>query len=250
MSLTKASLFNVTKTQYKYKLKAYIGFFGALAAVLAIAALLSLGGMGSMGSGDDTIFLSIKTFSNEIIVFFTFFWIFVVSVVLTTKGYRDGDAVFVSNRLSSNLANGAFLFTCCLAGGLSAVLGGVVLRLAVFFSTGGVGIVSQYFFLTPADLAVGTSVTALYLLLFGAVGYLCGMLVQYSKVFVVILPSLFFGLLILAGRDAGIGAVLLPAINFVVQESSLILLALKIILIAVVIFGIASLLSNRTEVRK
>ena len=106
------------------------------------------------------------------------------------------------------------------------------------------------FFMTPAELAVGTAVTALYLLLLGTAGYLCGMLVQYSKVFVVILPSLFFGLLILVGRDAGIREMLLPPINFVVQESSLILLALKIILIAAVMFGIALLLSNRAEVRK
>ncbi|MBS3976475.1 MAG: hypothetical protein KGZ75_07080 [Syntrophomonadaceae bacterium] len=250
MSLTKTSLFNVTKTQYQYKLKAYIGFFGALAAVQAIAVLLSLGGMGGAGTGTEMIQFSIKLFSNEIIVLLTFFWAVVVSVALTTKGYRDGDAVFVSNRLSSNLANGAFLLTCCLAGGLTAVLSGVVLRLVLFFSTGGAGIVSQNFFMTPAELAVGTAVTALYLLLLGTAGYLCGMLVQYSKVFVVILPSLFFGLLILVGRDAGIREMLLPPINFVVQESSLILLALKIILIAAVMFGIALLLSNRAEVRK
>jgi len=250
MSLAKTSLFSMTKTQYQYKLKAYTGLFGKLAAFQAIAMLLSLGGMGAgMGGSGSTIFFSIKMFSNEIIVFFTFFWIFVVSLLLTTRDYRDSDAVFVSNRLSSNLANGAFLFTCCLAGGLSAVLSGVVLRLAVFFSTGGAGIVSRNFFMTPTDLAAGVAVTTLYLLLFGAAGYLCGMLVQYSKVFVVILPSLFFGLLILAGRDAGIREVLLPAINFVVQESSLILLALKIILIAAVMFGVALLLSNRAEVR-
>ena len=250
MFLTKTSLLNVTKTQYRYKLKAYIGLFGTLAAVQAIAILLSLGGMGGASTGDNTIFFSIKMLSNEMIVFFTFFWIFVVSVILTTRDYRDGDAMFVSNRLSSNLANGTFLLTCCLAGGLSAVLSGVVLRLAVFFSSGGAGIVSRNFFMTPTELAAGVAVSTLYLLLFGAAGYLCGMLVQYSKVFVVMFPSLFFGLLILAGRDDRIGEVLLPAINFVVQESSLILLALKIILIAVVIFGIASLLSNRTEVRK
>jgi hypothetical protein len=250
MSLTKTSLFSVTKAQYRYKLKAYVGFFGALTAVQAIAAQLSLGGMGGAGTGTNMIRFSIKLFSNEIIVLFTFFWAFVVSVALTTKDYKDGDAVFVSNRLSSNLANGAFLLTCCLAGGLSAVLGGAVLRVVLFFSTGGAGIVSQNFFLTPAELAVGTAVTALYLLLLGAAGYLCGMLVQYRKVFVVILPSLLFGLLILAGRGAGMREMLLPAINFVAQESSLILLALKIILIAAVMFGSALLLSNRAEVRK
>jgi len=252
MFLTKTSLLNVTKTQYRHKLKAYIGLFGALAAVQAMAVLLSLGGMGGagMGGSGSTIFFSIKVFSNEIIVFFTFFWIFVVSVILTTKSYRDGDTVFVSNRLSSNLANGTFLLTCCLAGGLSAVLSGVVLRLAVFFSSGGAGIVSRNFFMTPTELAAGVAVTTLYLLLFGAAGYLCGMLVQISKVFVVILPSLFYGVLLLVGSDAGIRIELLPFINFIAQESSLILLTLKIILIVAVIFGTALLLSNRAEVRK
>lgn len=130
------------------------------------------------------------------------------------------------------------------------MLGGVVLRLAVFFSTGGAGIVSQNFFLTPADLAAGVAVTALYLLLFSAAGYLCGILAQISKAFVVILPSLFFGLLILAGRDDRIREELSQVIYFVAQESSLILLALKIILTAAVLFGTALLISNRAEVRK
>jgi len=250
MSLTKIRLFYVTKKQYKYKLMAYSGLFWTLAAVQTIAILLSLGGTGGWNMGRGTILFSIKTLSNEIIVLLTFLWAFAVSVILTTKSYRDGDAVFVSNRLSSNLANGAFLITYCLIGGLSAVLGGAVLRLIFFFSTGGLGIVSQNFFLSPTELAAGFAVTTLYLLLISTAGYLCGILVQCSKVFVVILPSLFFGVLILAGRDAGIREMLLQAINFLVHESSFIMLTLKAILITAVVFGIALLISNRTEVRK
>jgi hypothetical protein len=250
MSLTEASLFNVTKTLYQYKLKAYLGFFAALAAAQVTGVLFSLGGAGSAGMSIGTKVFSITMFSNETIVFVTFLSAFFVSVMLTTRGHRDNDAVFVSNRLSSNLANGAFLFTCCLAGGISAVLGGVVLRLAVFFYTGGAAIASRNFFLTPAELATGFAVTTLYLLLFSAAGYLCGTLVQISKMFVVILPSLYFGTMILAARDASVREALLSVINFVVQESSLILLALKIIALAAVIFGIALLLSNRAEVRK
>lgn len=250
MSLTKASLPDVIKVQFKYKLRACVGLFGGLAGAQIMATLLSLGASGGMGTNVGTIFFSVKLVSNDIIVWLTLLWAFVVSIVLTTRGYRDIDAAFVSNRLSSNLANGIFLLVCSLVGGLSSVLSGVVLRLIFFFSTGDAGIVNQNFFPAPAELMIGTAVTVLYLLLFAAAGYLCGMLAQFSKVFVVILPSSFFGLLILSGRNAEVRERLMPIINFVTQESSLILLTLKIILIAAVLFGSAFLLSNRMEVRK
>lgn len=249
MFSTETNLLEVAKTQYNYKLKSFRRMFLAMIILQVIALFFSLGGVGSSGTSSGGVELSTKNYSSEIIIIFTFFWAFVVAVMLTTREYRNIDFAFVSNRLSSDLSNIGFLVTAGLAGGLTTILGGVLLRVIVYFSRGSANILSENFFVAPGELLVGFTVTVLYLLLLSAIGYFCGILVQLNKAFLVILPALLFGTQIVAVRGNQL-QMLRRAIDFIVSESFLPLLALKVLLMASLLFGSALLLSNRLEVRR
>ena len=246
-SLVEFSLFDAVKKQYLYKLKSHLGLFLAMAGVQVIALLFSLGGVMSHGMGTQYLYTFVSYFSSEIVIGFTFLWILVVAVLVTTKDYQNIDFTFVSNRLSSNLSNGAFLVTAALIGGFTAMLSGFLLRIIVYFRSSHY-LLSQNFIVAPDVIFTGIAVTLLYLLLFGSLGYFCGVLMQLSKVFIVILPSLYFGAIILARRGDQM-QVLSSVYDFFRGESSLTLFALKVILTAVLIYACSFMLSNRLEVR-
>lgn len=136
MFSTENNLFRVVKTQYIYKLKSFRRLFLAMIAAQAMALFFSLGGVGGSGTGSGAVMLSTKNFSSVLTITFTFFWAFTVGALLTTREYRNIDFAFVSNRLSSNLSNFAFLVTASLTGGITAILGGILLRVIIYFSWG------------------------------------------------------------------------------------------------------------------
>mgnify|MGYP000848853026 CR=1 FL=1 len=247
MSLTETSLFEAVKNQYLYKLKSHLGMFLAMVGVQVMALLFSLGGVMSYGMGSQYVNLSIRYFSSEMVIGFTCIWIIVVAVWLTTKDYQNIDFTFVSNRLSSNLSNAAFLVTAALIGGVTAMLSGFLLRIIVYFK-GSSYLLSQNFVVTPEVIFTGIAVTLLYLLLFGSLGYFCGVLAQLSKVFIVLMAGTYFGLIIFAGRGHHLPE-LLKVFDFFRGESSLALLAVKVILAAGLIYACSIMLSNRLEVR-
>jgi hypothetical protein len=247
MSLTATSLFDAVKKQYLYKMKSRLGLFLSMAGVQVLALLLSLGGLSSSGMGTQYLYIYISDFSSEMVIWFTCLWMFVIAVYVTTKDYQNIDFTFVSNRLSANLSNGAFLVTAALIGGVTAMLSGYLLRIIVYFRSSQY-LLSHNFIVAPDVIFTGIAVTLLYLLLFGALGYFCGVLVQLSKAFAVILPGLFFGALILARRGDQM-QVPLKVIDFFRVESSLTLLAVKVILVIVLIYACSFVLSNRLEVR-
>ena len=247
MSLTEASLFETVKNQYLYKLKSRLGLFLAMVGVQVMALLFSLGGVMNYGMGSQYVNLSVRLFSSEMVIAFTFLWIFVVAVLITTKDYQNIDFTFVANRLSSNLSNAAFLVTAALIGGITAMLSGFLLRIIVYFK-GSIYLLSQNFIAAPEVIFAGMAVTILYLLLFGSLGYFCGALVQLSKVFIVLMAGTYFGLIILAGRGHHLPE-LLKVFDFFRGESSLALLAVKVIIAAGLLYACSIMLSNRLEVR-
>ncbi len=247
MSLTEASLFETVKNQYLYKLKSRLGLFLAMVGVQVMALLFSLGGVMNYGMGSQYVNLSVRLFSSEMVIAFTFLWIFVVAVLITTKDYQNIDFTFVANRLSSNLSNAAFLVTAALIGGITAMLSGFLLRIIVYLK-GSSYLLSQNFIAAPEVIFAGMAVTILYLLLFGSLGYFCGALVQLSKVFIVLLAGIYFGLIILAGRGYQL-PVLIKVFYFFRGESSLALLAVKVIIAAGLLYACSIMLSNRLEVR-
>ncbi len=245
MSLTETSFFEAVKNQYLYKLKSRLGLFWAMVGVQVIALLLSLGGVMSYGMGSQYVYLSTKYFSSDTVIIFTFLWIFIAAVLITTKDYQNIDFTFVSNRLSSNLSNAALLVTAALVGGVTAMLSGFLLRIIVYFN-GSCYLLSRNFMVAPEVIFTGIAVTILYLLLLGSLGYFCGILMRLSKVFTVLLAGIYFGLIIFAGIQL---PVLLKVFDFFRGESSLTLLAVKVILTAGLFYACSIMLSNKLEVR-
>jgi hypothetical protein len=241
MFLTEPNIAAITTKQYTFKLKAYAGFFSAMAFIQFMALLFSLGGISYMSSGWDSMTVSIHFFSGNMIIAFTMAWAFMLGISLTTKSFRYGDFAFVSNRLSSNLANIAVLLTASIVGGVTAMAGSFLLKVITFFFGEHHLVVSA----TPQDLLIGTLAAVAYVLLLGALGYFCGMLTQLSKIFIVILPAVIIGSLFGEGAQP---PPLMRAALFYGTESSLSIFMLKVMLTVIVLFFGAILISNRMEV--
>ncbi len=251
MSLTETNLISIIKKQIFYNLKAHIGLFNGLAAVQLIVLLLSFGRVGMMGTSGEGISFEITSYSNEGILIFTMMWIFGVSILFSTQAFRNADFTFVSNRLSSNLSNVGFLLAVSILAGITATLSGVVIRLLMYFTQGSQNIMAENFFLAPQELLLGITVAALYMILFSAIGYFIGILVQYSKLFILLLPALLIGALFLQRTYGGKSSTILSNLFiFFVQENSLAVFALKIAVTGIILFTGGILISDRTEVRQ
>ncbi|MCD8508866.1 MAG: hypothetical protein LRY73_02540 [Bacillus sp. (in: Bacteria)] len=197
MSLSETSVIQVAKKLFDYKLKAYVGLFFSLVVVQVFALLFSMNGVMQSGFGSGALFVNTSTYSGDVVITFTMLWAFIAAITLTTKDLRNNDFMFVSNRTSTSLANIVFFLLLSIVGAMTATLGSVLVRVVVYFTHRTQYVTEQYFFLPPNELLLTMYVTAFYLLLLCALGYLAGMLVQVNKIFIVLLPSVVVGYLML-----------------------------------------------------
>lgn len=248
MYLTKVSLWDVVKKQFRFKLKSFRGMFTSLMILQVMAILFSLGGEGGGGGGSDTFSYDMKFYSGNIIIAFMMIWAFISAIVVTTQAYRYDDYTFVANRLSSHLANILFLGWASVIGGITFVLASQSLKLTVFFLKDREFIESQP--MTVLQMAEGLAATILYLFLFTAIGYLVGMLVQKNRVFIIILPGLLFGSLFLNVLLASESTLVIDIGQFFVRETSFLLFTLKVLLASALAYAISAWISNSLEVRK
>lgn len=133
MSLTEVSLASVVIKQYKYKLKAYLGVFSSLVVLQILGVIFSFSGSGSMGTGAYGINVNISYYSADIVIFFTIIWGFISALLMTTRAYRDDDFVLITNRVSSNLSSIAFMLIASIAGGITAMLSGFLLKVLMYY---------------------------------------------------------------------------------------------------------------------
>ena len=248
MSLTKVSLWEIVKRQYAYKLKAYIQVFMSMVIVQLIAILFSQGSSGMMASSGGLIDLELRYYSADTVVGFTILWGFITAILITTKAYRNDDFILVTNRLSSNLSNALFLLTASIVGGITSMLTTFLVKIIVFIFKSSFLIISPVNLAGVMDLLIGTGVTTLYILLFSAIGYMVGTLVQLSRAFAVVLPVIFVGGLILDGLR-GQDGVIAALVKFFFMETSFVLFIVKVLAAAVLMFCGAFILSNKMEVK-
>lgn len=249
MSLTEANLPGIIKKQYIFKLLSYSNVFVSLVALQLFAILFTLGGMvGIMSSGSMTMGVLVKFYSGAGILVFTFIWALSTAYILSIPSYRNIDFAFVSNRLSSNLANIVFLLTTSIAGGVTAMLSSIMLRNIVYYTGGSENVLGANFFISPRELLTGAAAAVLYLLLLSAVGYFLGMLIQLNKTLIIILPALIVGTLILETRNEHV-RIILRAIDFFAHESSLAIFFLKVTLSVLLLWGCTILFTNKMDVR-
>ncbi|NLA46117.1 MAG: hypothetical protein GX866_01075 [Firmicutes bacterium] len=248
MSLAETSLWAVVKRQYMFKLQSYANLFVSLVIVQLIALLFTLGGMsGTSSMCSDNMCVVVKSYSGTGIFIFTALSIAVSSFVLALPLYRNIDFSFVTNRLSSNLANIGFLITVSIAGGVTATLGSILLRNILYYTGESGTILSLNFQVEPGELLSSLGVAILYLILLSAAGYFAGVLTQLHRSLYVLLPALLLGIFFYESANEHIR--IFRRLDFFTLESSPIFFFLKIMIGAALLWIGAILLSDRTEVR-
>lgn len=249
MSLIEMNLSDVIKKQYRFKWNSFIGAFGSLATIQLLGLLFSIGGVGGHGFSSGYVSIETTYYSANTIIVFTFLWAFITGILLTGRAARYDDFSFVTNRVSSNIANILFLLTASIIGGISAFFTKYLLKVIAYFFNHMEFIVENSAEPLLHEFWLGIVATILYVLLFSACGYFIGTLVQLHRIFVVLVPVMIIGLVIVSGIT-GNGAILMPTIMFIFAEPSIILFSLKVMLICAFLFLGSMAISNRMEVRK
>ncbi|HJV31419.1 MAG TPA: hypothetical protein VJ558_04435 [Bacillales bacterium] len=245
MSLSKPSLIQVVKKQYAYKLKSYAPFFLTLIVLQLVAALFSFNGVGMEGMSGDGLDLEIHHYSADFVVIFTMIWAFITSIQITSKVHRDDDYMFIANRKSSNFSNTLFLLTASFICGLTAILSTYLIKTMMYYFNSQHYISTSNILTAPADFFLGIFSTSLYVFLFCALGYFVGTIAQVHKLFVVLIPVVFIGTLILSARSGKA-----TIFYFIFAETSITLFLVKILCLVMILFSSAFVISNRMEVKQ
>ncbi|WP_078379868.1 hypothetical protein [Sutcliffiella halmapala] len=250
MSLTKVTLVDVVKKQYFYKLKAFSGVYTSLILVQLIALLFSF--VSSIGSSSSSssegLTVSASFYSVDMVISFTMLWAFITAINVTTKAYRNDDFTFVTNRLSSDLSNIAFLFTVSCIGALTALLSSFPLKIALYFTTEQ-PIHYTSLLATPGILFAGIGATILYNIMFAALGYLIGTLIQLHSILKIVLPVAFFGMFF-GWVILGYADIISSIATFYFQEDSICLFIQKVFVTVIAFFSCSVLIFRGVEVRK
>lgn len=244
MSLTKANLTNNIKKQYNYKLKSYAWVLNSLILMQILAILFSLGGISSSGGGGNGFSFNINYYSADMMIIFTMLWAFIIASQITSN--KENEFMFVINQASHHFSDIAFMLTASVVGGITAILSGYLLKVVVSFYPKTIlltGSIPQLKY-----LLIGLLITIIYIFLFASLGYMTGTLIQFNKIFMFIIPVLFFGLLFIADKY-GTGNFMFALFNFYAQETNVMIFALKAIVTSSVCFAGAFVISNRLEVR-
>lgn len=248
MSLAKPRLTAVVNKLFLYKIKAYMPAFLTMMVLQVLAIVISFNGTGMSGSGSDTLDMTVHFYTGDIIIALTLVWAFVLSFNLTTKANRYDDFAFVTNRFSSNLSNSLFLFTASIIGGITAMLAtNFFMLLLVYFSSQ--TFLNSYTVMNhPLELLTGMTATSLYVFLFSVLGYICGTIIQISRIFVVVLPAVFIATLYLSA-SMGEEGIVVVLFRFFARETSLLLFVAKVVVTACILLASSFALSNRMEVK-
>ncbi len=241
MYSVETKVLTVTWKQYLYKFKSF-SFVGLIIMQLIVLVLSSSGTMMS-GSSSGNLFISVKTYSSDIVIICTLIWIFVMAISLSKRGSKNMDFTLVTNRLSSSLSDVALLVTLSVLGGLTASLSGFLLRFIMYFTVDSSMMISSSLKLPLPVLLQGITVAVLYLFLVSAVAYLFGILVEVNKLLAFIIPALLFGLARVQNE------VLANLVQFFTRETLLYAFTGKVILTAGLLFALSIIIYNRMEVR-
>ena len=247
MSLVTANPIETVKKQFAFKMRGNIDAFSSLIGIQLLGLFFSIiGGIGSYGSHSSRMMIEAKYYSADLVIFFSIVWGFVTAITITTKPYRNHDFTYITNRVTSSMANFLFLLTASCIAGLTAMLSKYLIFLAhnLLFSQPFYGSVSS-----GKEFVIGLIVTVLYIFWASSIGYLIGTFVQVNRMFAFLIPVLFFGILFLdfIMTSEPFSQKLL---TFYTMESSLILFSLKTVITTILLFLASISILNRMEVRK
>lgn len=242
MSLIKSDLLSICKKQFKFKVQTGAVFFVYVIAANLISVLFSMSTTGMSSTSNGTYSMSIITSSTIPVIILSMFFTIYVTLLVNSKDFKNIDFTFISNRISSNISNIAFLITFVAYTSITTVLAGVLSRVMKYIIYGSTNIIENGFFLTPGELILSFCVIFLYILLISSFFYIFAVLVEISKLFFILIPSVIISLL----RTGLFQDVL----RFYINEHNLLAFSIKILLTTSFIFIISIFLSNNLEVRK
>ncbi|MDL4842779.1 hypothetical protein [Aquibacillus rhizosphaerae] len=248
MSLPEINTWRLVRKQHAFKLKSYAGMYTSLMAIQVIGMLFSLGGVSSGGVSGDEHSIEFRTYSSNVVIAFTFLWAFISSILITTRAYRNDDFTFVTNRLTSNLSNLLFLLSASVIAGITSIMTGNVNKVIAYFFYESDYIIATD--ITFQGLLMGTFVTILYIFAFAACGYLVGTIVQFHKLFIVVIPTLIIGSMFIGTNTHDTSLLLVWIMDTYGKETSILLFVLKMIGTVGLLFLLSITLSNRMEVKQ
>lgn len=240
-----------TSKQYKYKLRSFIWILPSMMVIQLIGMFFSLGSTMSTGGGNGVYSINLSYFSSNAVIIFTILWIFLISLQITSVTYRENEFMFIRNKTSNVFSDVLFLMTASIIGTATALLSEYLVANIRYYIFGMVDLFGEG--AAPAFLEIIYGIVALALMLFAfsMLGYLIGVLVQISKLFIVIIPAVFIGSIYLSEQMNIYGEnFMMQLFQFYFQEPNFLLFVLKFILSALVFMFIALGLSQRLEVRK
>jgi len=243
MFLSNSTLGEIVRTQVKFKMNAYLGTLVSLIVVQLLGLVFSLNGTGSMGTNINNTAIQVVIVSSDTVFIFVAIWALFIGNVITTKGYRNSNFSFVTNSLSNNLSNIIVLIVMSVFAGVTTFLSNYILRivLPLFNNVDYVRSASILDNLLGSFANVGLLICLI--LMISAAGYLWGTLVYMHKAYMFLLI-----VLIIATPTTKTGQMILQLIF--VDNGSLLFLIVKLIGVSIVLFVLASVCSNRLEVRR
>ncbi|KGA97653.1 hypothetical protein AJ85_04650 [Alkalihalobacillus alcalophilus ATCC 27647 = CGMCC 1.3604] len=244
MSLATTSMKEVVLKQVLFRIKANWGFFFSLMVTQCVMMLLSMGSTISISSRS----YNVGSTTNDVILVFTFIWLFVMGILLLSKSYRYDDFCFVTSNVSQSLANFIYLLFASIIGALTAFLAGYVQKVIMYFVTN-----SELIFYPSQtgfwDYIAGIIGMALYGLMFGLVGYLLGSLVQLNKSFLVIIPVTVVAIITLTNTPGQLNGFFNFLAHAYFNQSSFWLFSFNVLLTVILLMVGSVLVGKRLEVR-
>ncbi|SDN80431.1 hypothetical protein SAMN05518871_107248 [Psychrobacillus sp. OK028] len=241
MFLSNSSLFSVVKAQVKFKINAYNGLIYSLI-ILQVLGILLGGNAGSSGTSINSTTISLNTSTNDVSFILVSLLAISVGNLLTTKAYRYDDFSFVATRLSSNIANFIVLFIFSCFAGVTTYFSGYVMRLILHFKSTSEFVDSSSIFNNPSSFLLTIVAIITMLWLFSSIGYIAGILFQMHKLF-------FFGAVVIVVMLLMTGTWIRISESIFVENGSLLILIMKVIIITILLLATSTAISNRLGVR-
>lgn len=248
MSSKEISLSSITLKHYVYKLKGHSGLVYSLMFVQLLGLLLSMSPGSGTSSGGDFLSVSVRTYSADAVLIFSFVWIIVMASLLGSKDYRSMEFSLVTNRISSHLSNILLLVTCSVFAGMTSTLMGVLQKIILVITMNPSEFILDGLRIAPANLLLGIFVSSLYMLLLAAGTYLVRVIIELNKSFGILLSivliTFVFGTVRVFALNIG------NLIQFYTSEGSLWIFVFKVLFTVLVLFGLSIFTSNRMEVKR
>lgn len=250
MSLQNTSNLALIFKQVKFKWNAWVGTVFSLLLIQVIGTVLSIMGSGGSTMYSDGLVLKITYNSGDTIFFLTLFWMAIQAFTFASKNFRDLDYSFITTRHTSHLSTVIYLIILSVFAAVLTLLFSNVVRVILYFKATDIDWSGSGYFLSASELLLGLFSMSLYLMIIASITYMFGTLAAYKNWLIIVLPPIIIGSLIVEARTFASESWMLQLITAFVWEESLLMFAVKAVMLIGIMFSVSYLVNARMEVRK